>query len=85
MMCQTVQTPAGRAIVCGTRLRERCRCGRDATLLCDWKVPGKPSGTCDKPICTACTTSPATDKDLCRDHAEDYRAWLTVREKEKQA
>lgn len=78
-MCQRIQTPTGAAIVCGGHARRRCKCGRDAILLCDWKVPGKKSGTCDAPVCTACTTSPAPDKDLCRAHAGTYREWLAER------
>ncbi len=79
MMCQRIQTPSGPMIVCGTRSRRRCKCGRDAILLCDWKVPDKTSGTCDAPVCTACATSLAPDKDLCRDHAAAYRVWRAER------
>jgi len=43
-------------------------------LLCDWKVPGRRSGTCDVPICSRCTASPAPDKDLCPDHAAAWKA-----------
>jgi len=68
MACEQVTMPGGgRAIVCGTRRRELCACGRPATLLCDWKVHG---GTCDADLCTECTTSPAPDKDLCATHAQ---------------
>lgn len=52
--------------------RTRCQCGSGlfAELLCDWKVgPGK---TCDAKICRACSTAPASGKDLCRVHT---RAW----------
>ena len=66
-----------RAIVC-TRL-PRCGCGNRTTKLCDWKVPSKKSGTCDKPLCGRCTTSPAPDKDLCPKHAKDWAAMLEER------
>lgn len=81
MTCEFVSLPGGGvAIVCGTRTRRKCRgCGRPATLECDWKVPGRKSGTCDAPICARCATSPAPGKDLCPDHAEAYKAWLAAR------
>lgn len=82
MPCNLIPMPGGgNAIVCtgrGTALR-RCSCGRAATLLCDWKVRRKRSGTCDAPICSSCTTSPAAGKDLCGTHATDYRAWQSAR------
>lgn len=78
MACEHVTMPAGgRAIVCSSR--QRCDCGRNSTLLCDWIVSGKKSGTCDKPICRWCTTSPAAGKDLCRAHARAYTDWLAER------
>ena len=76
MMCERVQLPDGTAaIVCGGHARRRCACGRRAPLLCDWKVPARKSGTCDKPICAACALEPAPDKHLCPAHAEAYRQW----------
>lgn len=79
MTCSIVHSPGGfgRAIVCGPT--KRCKCGKRATLLCDWKVPSRKSGTCDKPICAACTTSPAPDKDLCPAHALEYQDWKASR------
>lgn len=80
MKCQHVTVPGGySAIVCGTRTRHRCKCGRAADLLCDWKVKGKRSGTCDRPICSRCTTKPAPDKDLCLEHAAEYERWKASR------
>lgn len=77
MACQHVNMPGGgAAIVCGARKRQRCACGRNATLLCDWIVPG---GTCDEPLCRWCTTSPAPEKDLCPAHLRAYRAWQAQR------
>ena len=78
MTCEHVTLPGGgAAIVCSST--RRCKCGRKAALLCDWKVPTKKSGTCDRPICTSCTTSPAPDKDLCPNHAIEFAAWKASR------
>jgi hypothetical protein len=82
MTCTPVQLPDGtRAIVCGPRQRRRkCSgCGRPADLLCDWKVPARKSGTCDKPICPRCSFSPAPDKDLCLTHRPAFEAWRANR------
>lgn len=69
MACVYITLPDGtRAIVCGLRVK-KCKCGRRADRECDWKVPGKKSGTCDKPVCSACSVSPAPEKDLCPTHA----------------
>lgn len=76
MNCERVSLPGGGvAIVCGSRTRKRCQCGRRATLECDWKVPSRRSGTCDAPICEGCTTSPAPDKDLCPEHKVAFEQW----------
>ena len=77
MTCEHVTLPGGaRAIVCSSRKRARCSCGRPAPLLCDWKVEG---GTCDAPICARCATSPAEGKDLCPMHGEAFAAWKAGR------
>lgn len=79
MSCEVVILPGGgRAIVCGPG-RPRCACGRPARLLCDWKVPGRRSGPCDRPICERCTTSPAPEKDLCPEHAAAWADWKARR------
>lgn len=76
MICDTLTLPDGtRAIVCSSGNRKGCACGRRADLLCDWKVPTRKSGTCDAPICSSCTTSPAPDKDLCPTHAAAFADW----------
>lgn len=78
MTCERVTMPGGvTAIVCGPR--RRCACGRRATLLCDWKVPTKKSGTCDAPVCVDCAVSPAAGKDLCRKHAAAFGEWQRKR------
>lgn len=80
MTCTVVTLPTGeRAIVCTTTRRRRCACGRQAPLLCDWKVPARTSGTCDRPICRTCSTSPAEGKDLCPDHARSWEDWKAER------
>lgn len=83
MPCQRVRLPGGgAAIVCSSRGRAaRCSACRDrpGTLRCDWKVPARKSGTCDKLICEPCSTSPAADKDLCPEHARAWEAWKAAR------
>lgn len=81
MACEQIALPGGgSAIVCGGRRSQRCRCGRTATLLCDWKLAGDPHGrTCDAPLCDRCTTSPAPEKDLCPKHAAAFEAWKVER------
>ncbi len=75
MTCTKVALPGGGvAIVCSRVRPKRCSCGRAATLACDWKVKTKKSGTCDAPICAACTHAPAPDKDLCPKHAAEWKA-----------
>ena len=73
MRCSSIRLDNGaHAIVCsgrrGGRVARCVGCGKAAGLLCDWKVKAKRSGTCDAPICSNCTTSPADDKDLCPTH-----------------
>jgi len=76
MTCERVELPGGQvAIVCSSHRRARCACGRPAPLLCDWKVAGNASGTCDAPLCDRCGTSPAPGKDLCPEHARAFAAW----------
>lgn len=73
MPCNVVALPdGGTAFVCSSGRRQRCACDRPSTRLCDWKVPSRRSGTCDKPLCDRCTHVPAPDKDLCPGHA---KAW----------
>lgn len=80
MPCDFVQLPrGGTAIVCSSRRRQRCACGKPAPKLCDWKVPGKRSGTCDVPLCVNCTTVPAPEKDLCPKHAAEFAEWKAMR------
>lgn len=75
MPCEVVSVPGvGSAIVCTSGRRRRCKCGGRATRLCDWKKPRKRSGTCDEPLCIRCSTSPASEKDLCPAHAAEWEA-----------
>lgn len=80
MTCDFVQLPGGgMAIVCSSRRRQRCACGKVSTRLCDWKVATKRSGTCDVPLCPSCTTSPKRGKDLCPEHATAFAEWSAQR------
>lgn len=80
MVCDVVKLPGGgTAIVCSGGPRKRCPCGNPATLLCDWIMTGRRSGTCDAPLCAGCTTSPAHDKDLCASHAAEFERWKEAR------
>lgn len=78
MPCHHVNIGGTRAIVCTSRGRrpKPCSCGsgKPADLLCDWKVPNKRSGTCDRPLCAACSHVPAPNKDLCPEHAKQWKA-----------
>lgn len=71
------QHKAVTGIICTRFLK--CARSRPATLLRDWKVKTKKSGTCDLPICQTCTTSPSPDKDLCQIHAEGWKVWQASR------
>lgn len=76
MTCHHVKLADGTAaIVCTSGKRKRCACGKPATLLCDWKVGHRRTGTCDVPICESCSSKPAPDKDLCPVHAEAWLKW----------
>ena len=75
MVCERL----GSAIVCSSRRSQRCKCGKPATLLCDWRAPAKKSGTCDAPICEKCAVSAAPDKDICQRHAPEFEAWKAAR------
>jgi hypothetical protein len=76
--CTPFKTPDGATGIICTATR-RCKCGRRATLECDWKMPNKKSGTCDAPLCAGCSTKPAPGKDLCAKHASDYAYWKASR------
>lgn len=79
MPCSSVKLPGGgAAIVCTSGRRQRCACGRPAARFCDWKVPKRKSGTCDRAICERCTYEPAPDKDLCPAHAAEWKARSTA-------
>lgn len=74
MPCIPFEHNGVRGIACvkGAR-RQRCGCGSLATLLCDWKVKAKRTGTCDKPLCEVCSYHPAPEKDLCPEHAAEWK------------
>jgi hypothetical protein len=52
-----------------------CACGRKATCLCDWKMPEKKSGTCDKPVCARHAKEVVPGKHLCPEHQLQYDTW----------
>lgn len=93
MKCERVPMPTGGfAIVCGrTVRRQRCQCGAPATLFCDWILPEgerprrKRPKTCDAPLCSSCTLSPAPEKDLCPEHARAFEAWRANRTRNQPA
>lgn len=85
MTCTRVELPDGFAAIVCTGRAPRCKCGRPGTLLCDWRMPKRRSGTCDKPICSSCTTSPAPDKDLCPTHAAEFAVWRGARTQGRKA
>lgn len=73
MACEYIEVHGHRAIICGLPKRKRCSsCGAPADRMCDWKIGATRRGKrkdCDAPICARCSTMPAPDKDLCREHA----------------
>lgn len=72
MVCTPVKIGDTVAIVCTRRRRpRRCRCGAEATLLCDHATRG--GKTCDQPICRRCATEAGPDRHLCPDHREAAR------------
>jgi len=76
MACEHIKFPDGTtAIICGLPSRKHCVCGRAADFLCDWKVAGRRSGTCDKPICAAHAEQVAPGKHLCPEHQEEWEQW----------
>lgn len=79
MPCYRVNVGGTTALVRMSKRQKRCACGAVATRECDYKVPGKRSGTCDKGICDGCTFSPADNKDICQKHAPAVRAWMQRR------
>jgi hypothetical protein len=75
-MCEHLNINGSHVIVCGGRHCERyCACGRPCEFLCDWKVRGKKSGTCDRPICARHAKRVAPEKHLCPEHQEAWDNW----------
>lgn len=70
MTCKVIQTEKFTAIVCSRGNGKSCACGRRSSLLCDFELYGAMKGkTCDKPLCTGCTTK-KEGKDYCKAHAK---------------
>lgn len=87
MACKRIAIPShdgtvAVGIICGLPRPKPCSCcGRPADRLCDWLVGATTRGKrkdCDRPVCSACSTSPAPDKDLCREHGEVWAARLAA-------
>lgn len=78
MGCTPFSANGMTGFICGpSQGRKKCACGsgRPAIFECDWKVPERKSGTCDAKICSACSSSPAKGKDLCRAHTSAWAQW----------
>lgn len=82
MACEHIKLPDGStAIICGTRSRKQfCACGRECEFLCDWKVPDKKTGTCDRPMCGHHATQVGPEKHLCAQHLKAYEVWKSRRD-----
>lgn len=70
--CETVQpsTGGGRGVAMNLPRKSRgpCYyCGKPGTNLCDFKTG--PILTCDRPMCSGCSTPGPGETDLCREHA----------------
>lgn len=74
MPCYTVKMPGGgRGFLCGD-LGPHCReCGTVAEKLCDFPVGN--NKTCDRPICSDCSTVIGPDIDYCPAHACEWERW----------
>jgi hypothetical protein len=57
--------------------RPCCCCGWISERECDWIIA--PDQTCDLPLCSNCTFSPAPEKDICPKHVGPLKAWLAGR------
>lgn len=76
---QRLDLPGGGvAIVCGRSPSKRCKCGKVATIQCDYPVVRKGvAGTCDRHCCRSCATNVGPNRDFCPPHArlaEEERA-----------
>ena len=73
-------TKVGNAIVCGPRQKPKpcVGCGERMNprqmRQCDARIKGTNGKTCDKFVCVSCTHVPAPGKDLCPDHAAQWKA-----------
>lgn len=76
-MCERLKTPDGGVmIVCGSTHAKVCvHCHLPGKFLCDWKVKGRRSGTCDRAMCAKCAREVAPGKQLCREHSQAWDDW----------
>lgn len=76
MTCHHITLANGtRIIACSRGPKKRCKCGKPATLLCDYPLRGKKEGkTCNAPMCRSCAVTfgmrGEDTIDYCRAHAE---------------
>lgn len=72
MACEPVDIGGGvTAIICGTKKKDPCHiCRKPATVLCDYPVTTRPSGTCDQPCCRTHADNVGANKDYCLSHAQ---------------
>lgn len=57
--------------ICGSERYQKCsvpECRAHARYLCDFAVPTRKSGTCDRPICERHRTRVAAERDYCPPH-----------------
>jgi hypothetical protein len=81
-VCEHIKLANGtHVITCGDRASHRyCElCGREAVALCDWKIPSKESGTCDRPVCSRHSRQVGRGKHLCPEHQDAYERWKAKR------
>lgn len=80
MPCRPFSHEGMTGFICGGPRAARCGCGNRGVFLCDWKVEGKKTGTCDADLCGRCAKSPEPEKHLCPTH---FIAWGEWRRRKK--
>ena len=76
-MCDELKLPGGLTVlVCLRGSKSKfCACGREARFVCDWKVRGSKSGTCDRLLCVQHAKQVAPLKQLCPEHQRCWEEW----------
>jgi hypothetical protein len=75
MPCDVIRTPGGATVFACSRGRRPppCTvpgCDRPGVRQCDYPVPARRSGTCDRYLCAAHAVSRGPNRDLCPPHAK---------------